>query len=156
RTRAAAVGNSSRATSDVLAHVNPAFRIVVTGADGQVGWELTRALQPVGEVIPLTRAALDLTKTDEIEDVLVRCRPNLICNAAAYTAVDRAEDDEETARRVNSDAVRAIAIGAGRVDASLIHFSTDYVFDGELDRPYLEGDRPNPLNAYGRTKLMGE
>jgi dTDP-4-dehydrorhamnose reductase len=136
--------------------VTSPYRIVVTGADGQVGWELVRALQPIGEVIVLTRSTLDLTQIDEIEDVLMGCRPNLICNAAAYTAVDRAEADEETARRVNADAVEVIAIAARRLQAAVIHYSTDYVFDGELGRAYREDDAPTPVNIYGRTKLAGE
>jgi len=107
-------------------------------------------------VIPLHRSELDLARPDSIDAVLRSLAPTVICNAAAYTAVDRAESEPELALRVNGEAVGAIAATARAVGAAVVHFSTDYVFDGTSDRPYVETDSPNPLNVYGRTKLAGE
>jgi dTDP-4-dehydrorhamnose reductase len=131
-------------------------RILLTGKSGQVGWELERALSPLGEVASFDRAALDLTRPDEIRARVREVRPEAIVNAAAYTAVDRAESEAELARAVNAVAPEVLAEEARRIGAFLVHYSTDYVFDGEKSEPYTEADAPNPINAYGRTKLEGE
>ncbi len=130
--------------------------IVVTGTGGQVGGELLRALQGLGEIVALERARLDLADLDGVRDVLRELRPDLIVNAAAYTAVDQAESDADAARRINTELPRVLAEEASRIGALLMHYSTDYVFDGTLERPYEELDMPNPLNVYGETKLAGE
>lgn len=132
------------------------MRILITGANGQVGWELTRAFQTLGSVVALDRSKLDLTLPGEVRARVLDMKPDLILNAAAYTAVDKAEDDEATASLVNGDSVGAIAEVARRVGALVIHYSTDYVFDGKKPNAYIESDVPNPLGAYGRTKLSGE
>jgi len=131
-------------------------KVLVFGSRGQVGWELERALQPVGEVVALDRVALDLTDVLRVRQAVLDQRPRWVINAAAYTQVDQAEDDEATARRINAEAVEAIATACTKVGATLVHYSTDYVFSGVKDGAYAEGDRPQPLSAYGRTKLQGE
>jgi len=131
-------------------------KILLTGKNGQVGWELAHALAPLGEVIAVDRGGLDLADPDRIVSVVRSVRPEVIINAAAYTAVDRAESEPDAAYAINSAAVAVLADQAKRVQALLIHYSTDYVFDGTKDTPYIEEDRPNPLNAYGRSKLAGE
>ena len=132
------------------------MRLLVTGATGQLGWELARSLVPLGEVAALTRDALDLADLDGIAPAVRERQPTVIVNAAAYTAVDRAESEEPLATRVNGEAVGVLAEEARRAGALLVHFSTDYVFDGRKNAPYSETDRPAPLNAYGRSKLYGE
>ena len=132
------------------------MRILLLGKDGQVGWELQRVLAPLGEVVALGRAELDLCRPEEIRSTLATTRPELIVNAAAYTAVDRAEQDEATAFAVNAEAPGVLASQAAQIGASLIHYSTDYVFDGTKAGPYVEEDRTNPLGAYGRSKRAGE
>lgn len=130
--------------------------ILLTGRNGQVGWELERALTPLGCVVALDHGALDLTKPDRIASVVRETKPNIIVNAAAYTAVDRAESEPESAFAVNAKAPGILAEEAKRLNALLVHYSTDYVFDGKKNTPYTEDDAPNPLNVYGRTKLEGE
>ncbi|WP_321814287.1 MULTISPECIES: dTDP-4-dehydrorhamnose reductase [unclassified Paraburkholderia] len=130
--------------------------IVVTGTGGQVGGESLRALQGLGDIVALDRARLDLADLDRVREVMRELRPDLIVNAAAYTAVDRAESDVEAARRINTDLPRVLAEEASRTGGLLLHYSTDYVFDGALERPYVETDAPSPLNVYGETKLAGE
>jgi dTDP-4-dehydrorhamnose reductase len=130
--------------------------ILVTGAGGQLGVELVRALGPHGEVIAADRKVLDLADPDAIVAVRRRVRPALIVNAAAYTAVDNAEKDVAGAQAVNARGPRVLAEEAKRLDAVLIHYSTDYVFDGARTAPYPEDAPPNPLNVYGATKLEGE
>lgn len=132
------------------------MRIVVTGRNGQVGSALRDALDGLGEVIALDRAQLDLSDAHAIRTALRELQPSMVINAAAYTAVDAAESDEATAFRINADAPRIIAEEAERLGATLIHYSTDYVFDGSKDSPWLEDDTPAPLSAYGRSKLAGE
>lgn len=132
------------------------MRVLVTGAGGQVGADVARLLEGRAQVVAHTRASLDLEKPDDIRWNVRDTRPDIIVNAAAYTAVDRAESDEERARAVNGVAPGILAEEAKRAGALLVHYSTDYVFDGEMDRPYLETDATNPLSAYGRTKLEGE
>jgi dTDP-4-dehydrorhamnose reductase len=131
-------------------------KILLTGKNGQVGWELARALEPLGEVIAFDRRGLDLAVPDQIVSVVRSVRPEVLINAAAYTAVDRAESEPDAAHAINAVAVAILAEEARRAQALLIHYSTDYIFDGMKDTPYVEEDRPNPLNAYGRSKLVGE
>jgi dTDP-4-dehydrorhamnose reductase len=131
-------------------------KILLTGKNGQVGWELAHALAPLGDVIAVDREGLDLAVPDRIVSVVRSVRPEVLINAAAYTAVDRAEGEPDTAYAINAAAVAILADEAKRVQALLVHYSTDYVFDGTKNAPYIEGDRPNPLNAYGRSKLAGE
>lgn len=132
------------------------MKILVLGSQGQVGWELSRSLLPVGEVIALSRAEADLAQPDKLRAVIRSHQPDLIVNAAAYTAVDRAESEEALAYAINATAPGVLAEEAKRCHALLIHYSTDYVFDGTLDRPYVETDTPNPQSVYGRSKLAGE
>jgi len=132
------------------------MRILLTGRNGQVGWELERALAPLGEVIAPDRAQLDLGDTAAIRRAVRETGPAVIVNAAAYTAVDRAESEPEAAARINATAAGILAEEAGRCRALLLHYSTDFVFDGEKRAPYREEDAPHPLNVYGRTKLAGE
>lgn len=141
-------------------------RILLIGADGQLGFELQRALAPLGEVLPSTQSgrlvgegsglALDLTAPGAVAAMIAEQRPDAVVNAAAYTAVDRAEDEPALARRINAEAVAEIARACAAVDARLVHYSTDYVFDGSGERPWREDDQPAPLNVYGQTKLEGE
>ena len=131
-------------------------RIVLLGADGQLGWELRRALLPLGEVLAYGRAQADLGQPDALRALLQRAQPRVIVNAGAYTAVDRAESEPALAQRINADAPAALAQWAAAHDAWLVHYSTDYVFDGRRELPYDEGCAPNPASAYGRSKLAGE
>ena len=132
------------------------MRILLTGRNGQLGWELQRVLAPVATVVALGREDLDLAQPDRIRDAVGATRPDLIINAAAYTAVDRSEGDEDAAFAINAHAPAVLAESAGRLRIPLIHYSTDYVFDGTKDGPYTELDAPNPLGVYGRSKLAGE
>jgi dTDP-4-dehydrorhamnose reductase len=131
-------------------------RVLVTGCGGQVGAEVVRALGADAEVIAHDRASLDLARPAQIAERIREARAQVVVNAAAYTAVDRAESDEAAAHAINAAAPGVIGEECRRCDALLIHFSTDYVFDGAKRGPYVEGDPVNPLNAYGRTKLEGE
>lgn len=132
------------------------MRILLTGKQGQVGWELCRTLAPLGQVSALGREQLDLADADSIRRAVRELRPQLIVNPAAYTAVDLAESDAETATAVNGAAPGILAEEAKRLGAGLIHYSTDYVFDGGQDGVYRETDATNPGNVYGRSKLAGE
>jgi dTDP-4-dehydrorhamnose reductase len=133
------------------------LRILVTGAGGQVGAELVRAAQRAGlEVVGLDRAALDVADAAAVARAFSVHRPSLVLHPAALTNVDVAEDDPAAAMRANRDGTRLVAQACSRADARLVAFSTDYVFDGEAGRPYLEDDAPAPLQAYGRSKLAGE
>lgn len=132
----------------------PSF--LLFGRDGQVGYELATALAPLGRVTALARADADLVDAGALRAAVRRARPQVVLNAAAYTAVDAAENDGERCRAVNGVAPGVIAAAAEEVGAAVVHFSTDYVFDGALGRPYVEDDAPNPLNRYGATKLEGE
>jgi dTDP-4-dehydrorhamnose reductase len=131
-------------------------RILLLGGSGQIGRGLAQLLPALGEVIALGRQQLDLAKPQEMRLAVRSLRPGLIVNAAAYTAVDRAESEEATAQAVNAEAPRAMAEEAARIGAPLVHYSTDYIFDGSKGAPYLEDDPPDPQNVYGRTKLAGE
>ncbi len=132
------------------------MRILLTGSNGQAGWELERALPVLGEVVATDRAGLDLADVRAIREVLEKTRPQVIVNAAAYTAVDKAESDADAAMQVNGVAPGILAEEAKRLGALLVHYSTDYVFDGEKRAPYLEDDAPAPISVYGRSKLEGE
>jgi dTDP-4-dehydrorhamnose reductase len=126
------------------------------GKNGQVGWELQRTLAPLGEITAIDKEELDLTRKQEIRSTVRSINPNLIVNAAAYTAVDRAEEEAELAMTINGIAPGILAEEAERCQAALIHYSTDYVFDGTNNNPYTEEDKPNPLNIYGKSKLAGD
>lgn len=134
----------------------PDLRILVIGKDGQVGHELAHTLTALGNVTTTSRAELDLASDASIRAAVRRVQPQLIVNAAAYTAVDKAESEPELAQRINADAVATLAAEAKFIGAAMIHYSTDYVFDGTKVAPYMEDDAPNPLGVYGRTKLAGE
>jgi dTDP-4-dehydrorhamnose reductase len=131
-------------------------KILITGSNGQVGFELQRSLAPLGEVIALDRSRCDLADPESVRAAIREVRPNVIVNSAAYTAVDKAEADEVTAQAVNGDAPGIIGEEAAKLGALVIHYSTDYVFDGTQLGAYLETDTTNPLSVYGRTKLAGE
>lgn len=132
------------------------MRILLTGATGQLGRELKRSLSPLGELRACDRGTLDLADADAVRAALREFRPSLIVNAAAYTAVDKAETDTATATAINATAPGLLAELARELDARLIHFSTDYVFDGSGERPWREDDATGPLGAYGASKLAGE
>ena len=132
------------------------IRVLVTGAGGQVGTDVARALEGRAEVIAHGRDTMDLCDPAQVVARIREARPHAIVNAAAYTAVDRAESEPEAARTVNAVAPGIIAGEARRSNALLLHFSTDYVFDGAKRTPYVETDPTHPLGAYGRTKLEGE
>ncbi len=130
--------------------------ILLLGKDGQVGWQLQRSLAPHGEVIACGRSECDLTELDGLRSLVRRLKPSVIVNAAAYTAVDRAESEPELAMRINSEVPGALAEEAAALGALLIHYSTDYVYDGCKAEAYVETDLVNPQNVYGRSKLAGE
>ena len=136
------------------------MKILLFGANGQVGWELQRSLSPLGELVALDRHSTelcgDLTDLEGIKDTLGRFGPDVIVNAAGYTAVDKAESDSEAAQIVNAAAPGVLATAAAKAGAWLVHYSTDYVFDGSGAKPWVEGDPTGPLNVYGKTKLEGE
>ncbi len=132
------------------------MRILLLGNTGQLGWELQRTLATLGPVRGLDYPEIDLTDEGSVPALLRNLRPEVVVNAAAYTAVDRAESERETAFALNASAPRLLAEEAARVGALLIHYSTDYVFDGMKGAPYTEEDSPAPLNVYGESKLAGE
>ncbi|WP_264372866.1 dTDP-4-dehydrorhamnose reductase [Janthinobacterium sp. FT14W] len=137
-------------------HEKNMSRILITGKTGQVGYELQRSLQGLGEIIALDRSQMDLADLDQIRDVIRRVKPTLIVNPAAYTAVDKAESEPELAMRINGEAPGVMAEEAKKLGAAMIHYSTDYVFDGSKDGPYTEADPTCPVNVYGSSKLAGE
>ena len=132
------------------------MRILITGTNGQVGWELVRSLAPLGELITPSRAEFDLADVDSLDAKIGEIGPDLIVNPAAYTAVDKAETDQENAFRINRDAPAAMARSCALRGIGLIHFSTDYVYPGTGERPWREDDETGPVNVYGRSKLEGE
>ena len=132
------------------------MKILLTGVNGQVGWELRRTLATLGQVIAPTRAQLDLTDATALRGFLHDIRPDLIVNPAAYTAVDKAESEPELAQAINAIAPAVMAETAAKINAAMVHYSTDYVFDGSKTGAYLESDATNPLSVYGKTKLDGE
>jgi dTDP-4-dehydrorhamnose reductase len=132
------------------------LRILLTGKKGQIGAKLAALLPRLGEIAAYDRDELDLSNPDHLRRAIRDVQPNMIVNAAAYTAVDQAEREEKQARIINADAPALMAEEAKRIGASLVHYSTDYVFDGSSSLPYAETDQPNPINVYGKTKLAGE
>lgn len=132
------------------------LKILLTGKNGQVGWELQRTLAPLGEVVAFDRQGMDLASPDSIRSAIREAKPDLIVNPAAYTAVDKAESEPELAMAINGVAPGIMAEEAKRLGATIVHYSTDYVFDGTKASPYSEEDAPNPINVYGKTKLAGE
>jgi dTDP-4-dehydrorhamnose reductase len=131
-------------------------RILITGCNGQVGFELQRSLAPLGEVIALDRQTCDLAQLDVVRQLVRDVRPDVIVNAAAYTAVDKAEQEADLAHAINGIAPGVLAEEAVALGSLLVHYSTDYVFDGTGTGPYRETDAVNPQSAYGRSKLEGE
>jgi dTDP-4-dehydrorhamnose reductase len=131
-------------------------KILLLGANGQVGWELQRALAPLGELVVCNRQQADLSDLDGLVRLVKDERPDVIVNAGAHTAVDKAETDVEGSRRINAEAVAALAQAAQEIGAWLVHYSTDYVFDGGGDQPFEEDAATGPLGVYGQTKLEGE
>ncbi len=131
-------------------------RILIVGSTGQVGVELQRSFAGMGEIFKRDRKQVDLSRPDEIRSMMRTVAPHVVLNAAAYTAVDRAEAEPETASAINAIAPGILAEEAHRLDALLVHFSTDYVFDGSKRTPWLETDSPNPLSVYGASKLAGD
>ncbi|MEQ8464909.1 dTDP-4-dehydrorhamnose reductase [Coleofasciculus sp. E1-EBD-02] len=131
-------------------------RILLTGMAGQLGSELQQTLVPLGEVMGVDRQGLDLTQPDKIRQVIGEVQPDVIVNAAAYTAVDKAETETELANAINGTAPTIMAEAAQELGATLIHVSTDYIFDGRKNTPYTEEDTPEPINAYGQSKRLGE
>lgn len=131
-------------------------KVLLLGKGGQLGFELDKLLADVGELISFDRSSLDISDFQSVKDKIHELRPDIIVNAAAYTAVDRAEDDEIACFATNASAVGNIAREAKKIGALFVHYSTDYVFDGLKNEPYLESDKPNPINFYGYSKLMGE
>ncbi len=133
-----------------------AWKILLIGKEGQVGRELSFLLKPFGELTLFGKEDLDLTQADRIREQLRNVQPHVIVNAAAYTAVDQAEEEPDLALAINGTAPAILAEEAKKLGAALVHYSTDYVFDGEKQDPYTEEDSPNPMGVYGRTKLAGD
>ncbi len=132
------------------------LRFLILGSNGQVGWELMRTLAPLGEVQGADYPDIDFTRTDSLRQWIDAASPDVIVNAAAYTAVDQAESEPELCQTVNAAAPGILAEEALRRRVLLVHYSTDYVFDGTKPTPYVETDAPNPLSVYGRAKLAGD
>jgi dTDP-4-dehydrorhamnose reductase len=130
--------------------------LLLLGKFGQLGWELQRSLAPLGNILALDYPEINLVQYDSLDNVLREAHPDVIINATAYTAVDQAEKEAETAMAINAHAPQIMAEWALANGAALIHYSTDYVFDGKRGRPYFETDKPNPLGMYGESKLAGE
>ena len=132
------------------------MKILLTGKDGQIGYDLHNTLLPFGEVIATSRNDLDLTNSNVIRQFIEQIKPDMIINPAAYTNVDRAESEIQLAYQVNAEAPKVLAEMAAELNIPLIHFSTDYVFDGLKKEPYIETDKTNPLSVYAKTKCAGE
>jgi dTDP-4-dehydrorhamnose reductase len=132
------------------------MKILLTGSNGQVGFELQKKLSLLGEVIATDREELDLTNSDAIKKFIDQRKPDIIINPAAYTAVDKAESEPDLAYQINVTALEVLASMARELDIPLIHFSTDYVFDGLKKEAYVETDKTNPQSVYGKTKCEGE
>ncbi len=132
------------------------MKILLLGKNGQLGWELQRTLAPLGSITPLDYEDLNLENVDEVRSTIRKLKPQVIVNASAYTAVDKAETEPEKAYAINATIPGVLAEEAKALDSILIHFSTDYVFDGRKGSTYTEKDTPNPLNIYGKSKLAGE
>lgn len=131
-------------------------KIILIGKNGQVGSELNSLLSNLGDLISLDRTQFDLTKPQVIREIIAQAKPDFIVNAAAYTAVDKAEYEPELAHQINAIAPQILAEECQKIRANLIHISTDYVFNGNKNTPYLESDLTNPTSVYGKTKLSGE
>ncbi len=131
-------------------------KILQIGTKGQLGWELLRTCAPLGEVVALDYPGVDLSNSTGLRELVRNVKPDIIINAAAYTNVDKAESEPELARAINATGPGVLAEEAKKIHAVLVHYSTDYVFDGTKGSPYVETDQPNPLNVYGQTKLEGE
>jgi dTDP-4-dehydrorhamnose reductase len=131
-------------------------RVLIVGAAGQVGKELQRSFQDFGDVVAVDRESVNLESADEARELVLKARPDVILNAAAYTAVDRAELEPVTVLAINAKAPQVLAEEAKRMGSLLVHYSTDYVFDGTKREPWIEIDPPHPLGVYGKTKLAGE
>lgn len=131
-------------------------KILIIGRRGQVGWELRRTLAPLGEIVAFDFPDIDLTKPETLRPIVREAAPDLVVNAAAYTAVDKAEDEVEICRAINALAPKVLAEEAVRLGAPLVHYSTDYVYDGAKDGRWVETDAPGPLSVYGATKLEGD
>lgn len=131
-------------------------KILVTGKNGQVGWELQRALASLGQIIALDSQGMDLSDVDAIRRKVHEVAPDIIVNPAAHTAVDKAESEPDLSMAINGTAAGVLAEEAKKLDALLIHYSTDYVFNGSKTSPYVETDTPDPQSVYGKTKLAGE
>ncbi|MDR3561793.1 MAG: dTDP-4-dehydrorhamnose reductase [Negativicutes bacterium] len=131
-------------------------RILLIGRNGQIGWELERTLAPLGDLVAVNSSQLDLGKPADIRSWVTETGPQIIVNAAAYTAVDKAETDRDAARAVNAAALEILGEEARKAGAAVFHYSTDYVFDGRKAGPYVEDDPVDPINFYGETKLAGE
>lgn len=132
------------------------MKILITGVNGQVGYELMNALRDTGDVIGLNRTQMNLADLNQVRYVVQSIKPDLIINPGAYTAVDQAEQEPELTMLINGRAPGVLAEEAKKIGAAIIHYSTDYVFDGCKTTPYKEDDEPNPINVYGKTKLAGE
>ena len=130
--------------------------ILITGANGQLGWELKRSMAPLGRVVCVGRELLDLSNEKNIRTFIQKKKPSVIINAAAYTAVDKAEEETVLAYKINTEAPRIMAEEAKCLNALFVHYSTDYVFNGEKETAYIEADEVSPLNVYGESKLAGE
>jgi dTDP-4-dehydrorhamnose reductase len=136
-------------------NINP-YRILIVGSAGQLGLELQRSFADFGSIVAVDRESIDLADAEQTRELVRRVEPDLILNAAAYTAVDRAESEPDVAMAINAEAPRVLAEEALRRNALFVHYSTDYVFNGQKDEPWVETDEPDPLNVYGATKLAGE
>jgi dTDP-4-dehydrorhamnose reductase len=136
------------------------MKLLLLGKDGQVGWELQRSLAPLGEVVALdfdsTDFHADFSQPEQLAETVLKVRPDVIVNAAAHTAVDKAESEPAFARKLNASSPGVVAQAAQQVGALMVHYSTDYVFDGSGTQPWQEDDATGPLSVYGRTKLEGE
>ncbi|MGA2801059.1 MAG: dTDP-4-dehydrorhamnose reductase [Verrucomicrobiota bacterium] len=132
------------------------MKILLLGKNGQVGWELRRTLAPLAEVVAVDYPEINFTDTSALRRLVAGTRPAVVVNAAAYTAVDKAETETELCRQINAVAPGVLAEEAKKAGALMVHYSTDYIFDGTKTSPYVETDAPNPLGAYGRSKLEGD
>jgi dTDP-4-dehydrorhamnose reductase len=131
-------------------------KILLIGSRGQVSWELRRTLAPLADLTAVDFPEIDLTRPESLRELVRSVRPDVVVNAAAYTAVDKAEDEQETCLKVNGESPRVLAEEAAAIGARFVHYSTDYVYDGMKDGRWVETDAPNPLSVYGRTKLDGD
>ena len=131
-------------------------KILLIGITGQIGQELQQTLPSIGEVIGVGRQSLDLSQPEQIQERIAEIKPNVIVNAAAYTAVDKSESESDLAMTINATAPKAIAVAAQNIGATVLHISTDYVFNGQNHTPYKERDPTDPLGVYGKSKLLGE